>query len=82
MAKRNQDDRLKRDIVAIGFATLGALLLASLLYGSRGGGFLPQAIYHGLLLTFGVGAYLLPVVAFVLQRWTAWSRSEWRGPRQ
>ena len=81
MAKRNQDDRLKRDIVAIGFATLGALLLASLLYGSRGGGFLPQAIYHGLLLTFGVGAYLLPVVAFVLAAVYGLEQKRMAGPQ-
>jgi len=66
VAKQGQDDRLKRDIAAVGFVTLGALLLASLFYGSRNGGFVPHAISQGLLLTFGIGAYLMPAAAFGL----------------
>ncbi len=66
MASQGTDDRLKRDIIAIGFATLGALLLASLVYGSRIGGFFPFVISQTLLLSFGIGAYLMPPAAFVM----------------
>ena len=66
MAKDRRDDRLRRDVIGIGLAALGALLLVSLFYGRSDSGILPYYVAEGLKLAFGVGAYLTPVVSFVL----------------
>ncbi|MGD9496104.1 MAG: DNA translocase FtsK 4TM domain-containing protein [Armatimonadota bacterium] len=63
--------RLRREIAAIALITAAALTLASLLYSSQGGashagGYLPVAIAGALRLSFGVGAYAVPVVLLVV----------------
>jgi len=66
MSRGQRDDRLRRDIIGIGLAALGAVVLVSLVYGQQGTGFLPQIVSQGLLLAFGVGAYLTPVILLAL----------------
>ncbi len=66
MPTGQRDDRLRRDIIGIGLAALGAVVLVSLVYGQQGSGFLPRNVSQGLLLAFGVGAYLTPVILLVL----------------
>ncbi|MCK4324925.1 MAG: DNA translocase FtsK 4TM domain-containing protein, partial [Armatimonadetes bacterium] len=66
MLKGQRDNRLRRDIIGIGLAALGAVVLVSLVYGQQGTGFLPQVVSQGLLLAFGVGAYLTPVILLAL----------------
>jgi len=60
------DDALKRDIIAVGLATLGALLLVSLLYKGDGIGVLPAKISLGLRLAVGLGSYVVPLAVFLL----------------
>jgi len=81
VASQGTDDRLKRDIIAIGFATLGALLLASLVYGAQIDGFFPFVISQTLLLSFGIGAYLMPPVAFVLAALYGLEQKRLAGPQ-
>ncbi len=66
MARDRHDDRLKRDIIGISLAALGAVILVSLIYGHHDTGYLPRIVSQGLLLAFGVGAYLIPGILFVL----------------
>ncbi len=66
MSKGQRDDRLRRDIIGIGLVALGAVVLVSLVYGQQGTGFLPQIVSQCLLLAFGVGAYLTPVILLAL----------------
>ena len=66
MPRGQRDDRLRRDIIGIGLAALGAVVLVSLVYGQQGTGFLPRNVSQGLLLAFGVGAYLTPVILLAL----------------
>jgi len=66
MSRDQHDDRLRRDIIGIGLAAIGAVVLVSLVYGQQGTGFLPRIVSQGLLLAFGVGAYLTPVILLVL----------------
>ncbi len=66
MARDRHDDRLKRDIIGISLAALGAVILVSLIYGHHDTGVLPRIVSQGLLLAFGVGAYLIPGILFVL----------------
>jgi len=66
MSRGQRDDRLRRDIIGIGLVALGAVLLVSLVYGAQGTGLLPRLVSQGLLLAFGVGAYLTPVIVLVL----------------
>jgi len=67
----DEGEKLKREIAAIGLLTVAALVLASLIYGARGGpsegpGCLPGLIATGLTLSLGVWAYAVPVVLFVI----------------
>ncbi len=66
MARHQHDDRLRRDIIGIALAALGALILVSLFYGYQDTGFLPRTVSHALLVAFGLGAYLAPLLLFVL----------------
>jgi len=66
MLKGQHDQRLRRDIIGIGLAALGAVVLVSLVSGPQAAGFLPRNISQGLLLAFGVGAYLTPVILLAL----------------
>jgi len=66
MSKGQHDQRLRRDIIGIGLAALGAVVLVSLISGPQATGFLPRNVSQGLLLSFGVGAYLTPVILLVL----------------
>jgi DNA segregation ATPase FtsK/SpoIIIE-like protein len=66
-AARAGHDRLHKDLLAIAFLTLGAFLLAALVFSARGyEGFLTRALAQGLSLSLGVGAFGIPVVAFAL----------------
>ncbi len=67
----DEGEKLKREIIAIGLLTAAALVLASLVYGGRGGhaqgaGYLPGLIGSALMLSFGVGGYAVPLVLFVM----------------
>ena len=64
-AARNGEDRLRKDLLAIAFLTLGAFLLAALVFSARGG-VLTLALSHGLTAALGLGAFGVPLVAFAL----------------
>jgi S-DNA-T family DNA segregation ATPase FtsK/SpoIIIE len=58
---------LQNDLIAVGLATFGALVLAALLsYVWDSGGVLSSAIARALFQTLGIGAYGVPVVSFIL----------------
>ena len=63
--------RLRREIAAIALITAAALTFASLLYGAHAdtaatGGYLPHLIASALTLSFGVGAFAVPLVLLVV----------------
>lgn len=61
------EDRLIKDLLAIAFLTLGAFLLAALVFSASGyQGLLTRALARGLSLALGVGAFGVPLVAFAL----------------
>ena len=61
------EDRLLKDLLAIAFLTLGAFLLAALIFSANGfDGFLTRALARGFSLLLGVGAFGVPAVAFAL----------------
>jgi S-DNA-T family DNA segregation ATPase FtsK/SpoIIIE len=60
------DDHLKRDLIAIAVATLGALILVSLLYGGDGMGAAPAALAALLRVALGVGAFGVPALLLVI----------------
>ena len=71
MARTAEDSaRLMREIVAIALITAAALVLASLFYSGSSpdasAGVLPHYISSGLRLLFGVGAYAVPLVLFII----------------
>ncbi|MFW6155997.1 MAG: DNA translocase FtsK 4TM domain-containing protein [Armatimonadota bacterium] len=62
---------MRRDVAAIALITAAVLTFASLLYSSRGGpteggGYLPGLLSDAFTLSFGVGAYAVPLVLFVV----------------
>ena len=59
--ERHDEDALKRDVISIGLATLGALVLVSLLYKGDAIGVIPASIAAALRTTVGLGAYAVPV---------------------
>ena len=60
-------EALRRDLLAVGLTTAGALVLASLLsYAFGAEGLLTSALARALLLVLGVGAYCIPVIIFVI----------------
>jgi DNA segregation ATPase FtsK/SpoIIIE, S-DNA-T family len=60
-------DRLLKDLLAIGFLTLGAFILAALIFSAQGyEGMLTRALARGLTLSLGIGAYGIPLVFFVM----------------
>ena len=66
-ASRAGEDRLVKDLLAIAFLTLGAFLLAALIFNARAqGGVLTHWMARGFTLTLGIGAFGLPLVAFVM----------------
>lgn len=66
-APRAGEDRLAKDLLAIAFLTLGAFLLAALIFNARAqGGLLTHWMARGFTLTLGIGAFGLPLVAFAL----------------
>jgi DNA segregation ATPase FtsK/SpoIIIE, S-DNA-T family len=61
------EDRLSKDLLAIAFLTLGAFLLAALIFSARDqGGILTHWLARGFTLILGVGAFGVPAVAFAL----------------
>jgi len=65
-AERREDDALKRDLIAVGLATLAALILASLLYRGDAIGWLPGRISLLLRTAVGLGAYAVPIWIFAV----------------
>ena len=60
-------EALQNDLIAVGLAPFGALILAALLsYVWGSGGVLSSAIARALFQTLGIGAYGVPVVSFIL----------------
>ena len=60
-------EALRRDLLAVGLTTAGALVLASFLSDAVGAeGLLTSALARVLLLVLGVGAYCIPVIVFVI----------------
>lgn len=60
-------EALRRDLLAVGLTTAGALVLASLLsYAFGAEGLLTSVLARALLLVLGVGAYCIPVIVFVI----------------
>ncbi len=60
-------DALRNDLIAVALTTFGALVLAALIsyaYGSQG--VLTTALARALLYALGIGAYGIPVIAFLL----------------
>jgi len=72
VARASEDThKLRRDIVAIALITGAVLTFASLLYSSRGGvteggGYLPGLLSNAFTLSFGVGAFAVPLVLLVI----------------
>ncbi|MEI6500790.1 MAG: hypothetical protein WCP21_07155, partial [Armatimonadota bacterium] len=60
------EDRLIKDLLAIAFLTLGAFLLAALIFNAHGYGFLTHALARAFTLALGLGAFGVPAVAFAL----------------
>ena len=65
-AERREDDGLKRDLTAIALATLGAIVLVSLLYEGDAIGLLPGKLSLGLRTAVGVGSYAVPIAIFLM----------------
>lgn len=65
-AERREDDTLKRDVIAVALATLGALLLVSLVCRDDALGVLPTRVALALRLAVGLGAYVIPPALFAL----------------
>lgn len=57
---------IKRDIIAIAVATLGALILVGLLYGGEGMGAAPAALAALLRVALGAGAFGVPILLLLL----------------
>ena len=72
MARASEDThKLRRDIVAIALITGAVLTFASLLYSSQGGvteggGYLPGLLSNAFTLSFGVGAFAVPLVLLTI----------------
>lgn len=72
MARASEDThKLRRDIAAIALITVAVLTFASLVYSSQGGpaeggGYLPGLLSSALNLSFGIGAYAVPLVLLVV----------------
>lgn len=73
MPRSAPDDihRLRREIAAIALITAAALTFASLLYSSHAdpavaGGYLPRLIATALNLSFGIGAFAVPLVLLLV----------------
>jgi len=77
--------RLKREIAAIALITAAALVLASLVYSGssplEGGGVLPHYIASALRLLFGVGAYAVPLVLFIIGVCYSMDKPQMAAPR-
>jgi S-DNA-T family DNA segregation ATPase FtsK/SpoIIIE len=64
---QTSSDRLVKDLLAIACLTLGAFLLAALVFEAQGyEGLLTRALARWLSLALGAGAYLIPLIAFML----------------
>ncbi|HUS79840.1 MAG TPA: DNA translocase FtsK 4TM domain-containing protein, partial [Armatimonadota bacterium] len=59
-------DHLHRDLIAVGLATLGALVLVSLLLSRGAQAYFIRYVSEGLLLAFGYGAYLIAAVCLAV----------------
>lgn len=86
MARLGEDSsRLAREIAAIGLITAAALVLASLIYAGSSsdahGGVLPHYISSGLRLFFGVGAYAVPLVLFIVGMCYSMDKPHMAAPR-
>ncbi|MFO8080660.1 MAG: DNA translocase FtsK 4TM domain-containing protein [Armatimonadota bacterium] len=72
MARASEDThKLRRDVAAIALITAAVLTFASLLYASQGGpaeggGYLPGLLSTALTLSFGIGAFAVPVILFAI----------------
>lgn len=62
---RAPEERLRKQIAVIALMTLGAFILAALVFSSNGG-LLPQFLSRVLRLALGIGAFGVPFVAFAL----------------
>lgn len=87
MARASEEThKLRRDIAAIALITAAVLTFASLLYSSQGGppeggGYLPALLSNAFTLFFGVGAYAVPLVLFVVGILFALERPQFASPR-
>ena len=86
MARSGEDSsRLTREIAAIGLITAAALVLASLIYAGSSpdahSGVLPHYISSGLRLFFGVGAYAVPLVLFIVGMCYSMDKPQMAAPR-
>ncbi len=83
---RDDTQKLRREVAAIALITAAALSFASLVYSiqggpSQGGGYLPAIIADALNLSFGVGAYAVPLVLLVVGVLFALERPHAASPR-
>jgi len=87
VARASEDThKLRRDVVAIALITGAVLTFASLLYSSQGGiteggGYLPGLLSNAFTLSFGVGAFAVPAVLFVVGVLFALERPQLAAPR-
>ncbi len=86
MARSGENSsRLTREIAAIGLITAAALVLASLIYAGPSAdahsGVLPHYISSGLRLFFGVGAYAVPLVLFIIGMCYSMEKPHMAAPR-
>jgi len=64
--EHRDDDALKRDIISVGLATLGALVLVGLMYNGDAMGIIPAKVSLSLRTAVGLGAYAVPIWIFLL----------------
>ncbi len=66
-SKPKNDDALRNDLTAVALSTAGALILAALIsYSSGSEGLLTTVVAKALFGALGIGAYGVPVLAFVM----------------
>jgi len=70
-------DHLHRDLLAVALATLGALVLVSLLLSRGAQAYFIHYVSEGLLLAFGYGAYLIAIACLAVAAYYFLERHPW-----
>jgi len=65
-ADNTEHQALARDLTAVAFGTVGAIVLASLIYDGNALGLVPEKLSWALRVGVGLGAYAVPVALFLV----------------